>query len=136
MRLQNNVLLRGIYNFCGPACCGLVFLKHQVSDIYIAHSHSGQQYALRIINKVNNMQAIHVKVLAPTASKCLRFKAVGLGMCAVTSNSYDLNGEANAAAAAQELLDNYNMQNQSKQFKIRGIGTLPDNTWAVLIQAK
>lgn len=82
------------------------------------------------------MQAIHVKVLAPTVSKGLRFKAVGLGMCAVTSNDYSLNGEANAAYAAQELLDNYNMQNQSKQFKIRGIGTLPDNTWAVLIQSK
>lgn len=82
------------------------------------------------------MQAIHIKALAPTISKGLRFKAVGLGMCAVTSNSYDLNGEANAAAAAQELLDNYNLQNQSKQFKIRGIGTLPDNTWAVLIEAK
>ena len=79
------------------------------------------------------MQAIHIKVLAPTVSKCLRFKAVGLGMCAVTSNDYALNSEANAASAAQELLDNYNMQNQSKQFKIRGIGTLPDNTYAVLI---
>lgn len=34
------------------------------------------------------MQAIHVKALAPTVSKGLRFKAVGLGMCAVTSNDY------------------------------------------------
>ena len=82
------------------------------------------------------MQAIHVKALAPTVSKGLRFKAVGLGMCAVTSNDYNLNGEANAAAAAQELLDNYNIQNQSLQLKIRGIGTLPDNTWAVLLTNK
>lgn len=82
------------------------------------------------------MQAIHIKALAPTQSKGTRFKAVGLGMCAVTTNDYDLNGEANATAAAQELLDNYNMQHQSLQFKILGVGTLPDNTWAVLIQAK
>lgn len=82
------------------------------------------------------MQAIHIKALAPTQSKGTRFKAVGLGMCAVTANDYSLDGEANAAAAAQELLDNYNMQNRSLQFKIRGIGTLPDNTWAVLIQVK
>ena len=82
------------------------------------------------------MQAIHIKALAPTQSNGTRFKAVGLGMCAVTANDYSLNGEANAAAAAQELLDNYNMQNRSLQFKIRGIGTLPDNTWAVLIQVK
>lgn len=82
------------------------------------------------------MNAIHVKALAPTQSKGLRFKAVGLGMCAVTSNDYSLNGEANAAAAAQELLDNYNMQNKSLQLKIRGIGTLPDNTYAVLLTYK
>ena len=82
------------------------------------------------------MQAIHVKALAPTVSKCLRFKAVGLGMCAVMSNEYSLNSEANAAAAAQELLDNYNMQHHSLQFKICGIGTLPDNTYAVLLDNK
>ena len=82
------------------------------------------------------MHAIHIKTLAPTQSKGTRFKAVGLGMCAVTSNDYNLNGEANAAAAAQELLDNYNMQHKSLQFKIRGIGTLPDNTWAVILEAK
>ena len=82
------------------------------------------------------MQAIHVKALAPTVSKGLRFKAVGLGMCAVTSNDYSLNSEANATYAAQELLDTYNMQCHSLQFKIRGIGTLPDNTWAVLLTCK
>lgn len=81
------------------------------------------------------MQAIHVKALAPTVSKCLRFKAVGLGMCAVTSNDYSLNSEANAAYAAQELVDQYNARAQYK-VRILGIGTLPDNTWAVLIQSK
>lgn len=82
------------------------------------------------------MNAIHVKALAPTQFKGMRFKAVGLGMCAITANDYNLNGEANAAAAAQELLDNYNMQNQSLQLKILGVGTLPDNTWAVLLTCK
>ena len=82
------------------------------------------------------MQTIHVKELAPTVPKGLRFKAVGLGMCAITSNDYSLNSEANAAAAAQELLDNYNMQHRSLPFKIRGIGTLPDNTYAVLLYNK
>ena len=82
------------------------------------------------------MNAIHVKALAPTQSKGMRFKAVGLGLCAVTSNDHNLNSEANAAAAAQELLDNYNMQNKSLQFKILGVGTLPDNTWAVLLTSK
>ncbi|WP_211258566.1 hypothetical protein, partial [Luteibacter rhizovicinus] len=61
---------------------------------------------------------------------------VGLGMCAITANDYNLSGEANAAAAAQELLDNYNMQNRSLQLKILGVGTLPDNTWAVLLTCK
>lgn len=82
------------------------------------------------------MNAIHVKALAPTQSKGMRFKAVGLSMCAITANDYNLNGEANAAAAAQELLDNYNMQNKSLQLKILGVGTLPDNTWAVLLTCK
>lgn len=82
------------------------------------------------------MNAIHIKALAPTQTKGMRFKAVGLDMCAITANDYNLNGEANAAAAAQELLDNYNMQNKSLQFKILGVGTLPDNTWAVLLTSK
>lgn len=80
------------------------------------------------------MQAIHVKVLAATATKGTRFKASGLGMCAITSNDYNLNGEANAAYAAQELLDNYNTQHKL-QYKIQGIGTLPDGTHAVLIES-
>ena len=81
------------------------------------------------------MQAIHVKVLAPTVSKGLRFKAVGLGMCAVTSNDYSLNSEANAAYAAQELVDRYNSRAQYK-VRILGIGTLPDNTYAALLDNK
>lgn len=81
------------------------------------------------------MQAIHVKALAPTVSKGLRFKAVGLGMCAVTANDYNLNGEANAAYAAQELVDRYNARAQYK-VRILGIGTLPDNTYAVLLDNK
>ena len=81
------------------------------------------------------MQAIHVKTLAPTVSKGLRFKAVGLGMCAVTSNDYSLNSEANAAYAAQELVDQYNARAQYK-VRILGIGTLPDNTYAVLLDNK
>lgn len=78
------------------------------------------------------MQAIHVKVLAPTQSKGLRFKASGLDMCVVTPNNYSLNSEANAA---QELVDQYNSRAQWK-VRIRGIGTLPDNTYAVLLDNK
>ena len=81
------------------------------------------------------MQAIHVKALAPTVSKGLRFRAVGLGMCAVTSNDYSLNSEANAAYAAQELVDRHNARAQYK-VRILGIGTLPDNTYAVLLDNK
>lgn len=80
------------------------------------------------------MQAIHVKTIPATATKGLRFKATGLGMCAITSNDYALEGEGNAAAAAQQLLDNYNsLKTSSTKYKISGIGTLPDNTHAVLI---
>ena len=81
------------------------------------------------------MQAIHVKVLPATATKGTRFKASGLGMCVVTSNNYSLNSEANAAYAAQELVDQYNSRAQWK-VRILGIGTLPDNTYAVLLGNK
>lgn len=80
------------------------------------------------------MQAIHVKVMPATSTKGMRYKALGLGMCAITSNDYNLNGEANAAYAAQELLDNYNTQHKL-QYKIQGVGTLPDGTYAVLLEA-
>lgn len=81
------------------------------------------------------MKAIHVKALPATETKGLRYKASGLDMCVVTSNDYSLNGEANAAYAAQELVDQYNSRAKWK-VRILGIGTLPDNTWAVLIQSK
>lgn len=78
------------------------------------------------------MQAIQVTTLAPTEKKGLRFKATGLGMCAITANDYNLNNEANAAAAAQALLDNYNTQHAIK-YKLLGVGTLPNGTWAALL---
>lgn len=81
------------------------------------------------------MKAIHVKTLSATETKGLRYKAVGLGMCVVTSNDYSLNSEANAAYAAQELVDRYNSRAQYKM-RILGIGTLPDNTYAVLLATK
>jgi hypothetical protein len=81
------------------------------------------------------MKAIHVKTLSATETKGLRFKAVGLDMCVVTSNDYSLNSEANAAYAAQELIDRYNSRAQYKM-RILGIGTLPDNTYAVLLATK
>lgn len=81
------------------------------------------------------MQAIHVKALPATQSKGLRFRASGLDMCVVTSNNYSLNSEANAAYAAQELVDQYNARAQWK-VRILGIGTLPDNTYAVLLDNK
>ena len=56
-------------------------------------------------------------------------------MCVVTSNDYSLNSEANAAYAAQELVDRYNARSQYK-VRILGIGTLPDNTYAVLLDNK
>lgn len=81
------------------------------------------------------MKAIHVKVLSATGTKSLRYKASGLDMCVVTPNDYNLNGEANAAYAAQELVDQYNARAQWK-VRIMGIGTLPDNTYAVLLDNK
>ena len=78
------------------------------------------------------MKAIHVKTLSATETKGLRYKASGLDMCVVTSNDYSLNSEANAAYAAQELVDLYNSRAQYK-VRILGIGTLPDNTYAVLL---
>lgn len=81
------------------------------------------------------MKAIHVKVLPATDTKGKRYKASGLDMCVVTPNDYDLNGEANAAYAAQELVDQYNARAQRK-LRIAGTGTLPDNTYAVLLAIK
>ena len=81
------------------------------------------------------MKAIHVKVLSATDTKGLRYKASGLDLCVVTSNDYDLTGEANAAYAAQELVDQYNSRARYK-IRIAGIGTLPDNTYAVLLTCK
>lgn len=81
------------------------------------------------------MKAIHVKVLSATETKGLRYKAVGLDLCVVTSNDYSLNSEANAAYAAQELVDQYNSRAQYK-VRIAGIGTLPDNSYAVLLDNK
>lgn len=81
------------------------------------------------------MQAIHIKTLTPTVSKGLRFKASGLDLCVITPNDYSLNSEANAAYAAQELVDRYNARAQYK-VRILGIGTLPDNTYAVLLDNK
>lgn len=81
------------------------------------------------------MKAIHVKVLPATGTKGLRYKASGLDLCVITPNDYNLNGEANAAYAAQELVDQYNSRAQYK-VRIAGIGTLPDNTYAVLLAIK
>ena len=81
------------------------------------------------------MQAIHVKALAATTTKGLRYKASGLNLCVVTSNDYSLNAEANAAYAAQELVDSYNSRAKYK-VRVAGIGTLPDNTYAVLLDNK
>lgn len=78
------------------------------------------------------MQAIQITTLAPTEKKGLRFKATGLGMCAVTANDYNLNNEANAAQAAQALLDDYNVQH-AIQYKLQGVGTLPNGTWCALL---
>lgn len=81
------------------------------------------------------MKAIHVKVLSATGTKGMRYKASGLDLCVVTSNDYNLNGEANAAYAAQELVDRYNAR-ASRPVKIVGTGTLPDNSYAVLLAIK
>lgn len=81
------------------------------------------------------MKAIHVKVLSATDTKGTRYKASGLDMCVVTSNDYSLNSEANAAYAAQELVDRYNAR-VSRPVKIVGTGTLPDNSYAVLLAIK
>ncbi len=80
------------------------------------------------------MHAIHVKPMSATETKGLRYKASGFGMCVVTSNDYNLNGEANAAYAAQQLIDNYNSKHRTAYFRIAGIGKLPDNTYAVLVE--
>lgn len=81
------------------------------------------------------MKAIHVKTLSATGTKGLRYKASGLDLCVVTPNDYNLNGEANAAYAAQELVDQYNARAR-RPVKIVGTGTLPDNSYAVLLSIK
>lgn len=81
------------------------------------------------------MKAIHVKTLSATGTKGLRYKASGLDMCVVTPNDYNLSGEANAAYAAQELVDRYNAHAR-RPVKIVGTGTLPDNSYAVLLAIK
>lgn len=81
------------------------------------------------------MKAIHVKVLSATGTKGMRYKASGLDLCVVTPNDYNLNGEANASYAAQELVDQYNARAR-RPVKIVGTGTLPDNSYAVLLAIK
>ncbi len=81
------------------------------------------------------MKAIHIRKLAATGRQGTRFKANGLDLCVVTGQDYDLTDEANAAYAAQELLDRYNSANR-RHFKILGTGTLPDSTYAVLLAVK
>lgn len=82
------------------------------------------------------MKAIHVKQMSATETKGLRFKATGLDLCVVTGNDYNLTGEANAAYAAQELVDRHNLAHPNKALKITGTGTLPDNSYAVLLAIK
>lgn len=81
------------------------------------------------------MKAIHVKTLSANGTKGLRYKASGLDLCVITPNDYNLNGEANAAYAAQELVDRYNAHARHP-VKIVGTGTLPDNSYAVLLAIK
>lgn len=81
------------------------------------------------------MKAIHVKKIAPTERKGTRFKAMGLDLCVFTGQDHALNDEANAAYAAQELVDQYNAHAQRK-VRIVGTGTLPDSTYAVLLAIK
>lgn len=81
------------------------------------------------------MRAIHVKVVAATTTKPTRYKAMGYDLCAVTNMDHNLRPEANAALAAQVLLDNYN-STTNRPLTIAGTGTLPDNTIAVLVTSK
>lgn len=81
------------------------------------------------------MKAIHVKKLAPTARQGCRFKALGLDLCVHTGQDHALTDEANAAYAAQELVDNYNSR-AKRPLHIVGTGTLPDSTFAVLLAIK
>lgn len=81
------------------------------------------------------MKAIHVKTLSANGTKGLRYKASGLDLCVITPNDYNLNGEANASYAAQELVDRHNAHARHP-VKIVGIGTLPDNTYAILLAIK
>lgn len=82
------------------------------------------------------MRAIHVKVLAPTEKQPMRYKALGLDLCYVSPTDHALSPEANAAYAAQHLLDEYNSTHPSKPLKLLGTGQLPDSTYAVLLTSK
>lgn len=81
------------------------------------------------------MKAIHVKKIAPTERKGTRFKANGLDLCVITGQDMALTDEANAAYAAQELVDRWNSAN-TRHFRILGTGTLSDSTFAVLLAIK
>lgn len=78
------------------------------------------------------MQAIHVKTLAPTEKLQTRYKAIGLNRCVTTVYEHNLSHEANAALAAQQLLDDHNLATNDR-LSIKATSTLPDNSVAVLI---
>lgn len=80
------------------------------------------------------MKAIHVKPLQPTEKLPLRYKAVGLSMCAVLPVDYSLEPSGNAALVAQQLIDDYNSRHRTARLRIAGVGELPDNTYAVLLE--
>lgn len=81
------------------------------------------------------MQAVHVKVLTATMTQQTRFKATGLNRCVVRPLDNNLSPEANATYVAQCLLDDHNLENKDK-LTVLGVGTLPDNTFAVLLSRK
>ena len=81
------------------------------------------------------MRAIHVKKIAATERKGTRFKAMGLDLCVFTGQDHALTDEANAAYAAQALVDQYNAH-AHRPMKLAGTGTLPDSTFAVLLATK
>lgn len=82
------------------------------------------------------MKAIHVKILAATEKQPTRFKASGLNLCVVQPMQYDLNSEANAAYAAEELVTRYNAVHHTAKLKLVGTGELPDGSFAVLLAKK
>ena len=81
------------------------------------------------------MQAILVTPMAATVAKGKRYKATGFESCVVTAHDYELEGEANAAYAAQQLLDNYNSRpGTHTRYAIADTGTLPNGAWCVLLR--